>query len=319
MSPAHVTLVEFEAWRKDRDPIHLKALGAFLGSGEPDVRSSAMYALGLAERGVTNAAIPVLLERLEDPESAQAALHVLDDLARPDLASQIESALARASQPVRRTGLRALGKMMRPQQEFWTRETSVAGRAPSLTAIIHGTWAEDETWWRWPAEFPQHLDGLTEDVYRGEDAFQWSGDNTHDAREKAARDLIRWLKEHPADRTVLVAHSHGGNVVFKATQLAEAGEIQIRLLVLLGTPIRDDYAPDLEKIGHVLNVYDEDDVVQWFGAFGHWRDGGRRLPEGGQVRNLQVHAQGDSPHSELHTPPLWTREGVDAAVGELLG
>ena len=307
-----------ETWQRTGDARQLTRVAEALRSENPDTRYAAMYALTAA--GPT--AVPPLVRSLDDSRARWPALRVLHDLAPPDMKTKdsVQKLLGTADARVRHLAHRTLRRVIgaAPPEEVWQRMTSVSGRAASLTTIIHGTWAEDDPWWRWPDRLPTYLDSVTHDVYRGADPFHWSGDNTHDAREKAARALITWLAEHPVDRVRLVAHSHGGNVVFKATELASAGEIQINLLVLLGTPMRDDYLPDLGKIRKVLNVYSEDDVVQWLGAFGHWRDDGRRLPDGSQITNLQVATRTSAPHSELHTEKLWQREGVESAVRESL-
>jgi pimeloyl-ACP methyl ester carboxylesterase len=201
---------------------------------------------------------------------------------------------------------------------MWSRQVSATGQVASLTTIIHGTRAEDDTWWRWPSNFPRYLNSLTKDVYKGTDQFQWPGDNTPEAREKGATALIEWLAAHPAQRATLIAHSHGGNVVFKATEL---GAIHIDRLILLGTPIRDDYAPNLARVGKIVDVYSEDVPVQWFGTWtpdleNHARNGGRTLPDGSQVTNREVATKTDNPHSELHTMALWKRECLGSLLTE---
>jgi hypothetical protein len=134
-----------------------------------------------------------------------------------------------------------------------------------LTAIIHGTFARDERWWR-PGddpETPTFADRLEEALAaRGvagtvwtpaieagltPDDFAWSGANSHAGRVGAGLDLAVTLRR-VAQRlgataaapleVNLIAHSHGGNVCLEALRHLRP-EVRIRRLVLLGTPLID--------------------------------------------------------------------------------
>ncbi len=305
----------FEAYLRDKKTGTLRPIVAALASPNDDVRHAAMYALS----AIGQPASEPLRAALQRKDSLRPAIRVFHDIGDPKSRPAIENLLGHSDYSVRQLAFRTLLEIdhKRSPDEFWKREIHTAGGSiPSLTTIIHGTWAEQETWWRWPSDLPQYIESLSHDFYKGDDAFKWSGDNTMEARESGARQLIAWLRTHPAKRVTLIAHSHGGNVVFKASQLDEAANIRIDHLMLLGTPIRNDYEPNLRCIDQITNVYSESDPVQWLGTWGpglenHALNGGRRLPESSNVLNRSVTTTTSEPHSELHTVQLWKREHLD--------
>jgi hypothetical protein len=69
-------------------------------------------------------------------------------------------------------------------------------------------------------------------------AFLWSGANSVHDRDRAARDLSKQLREDlkdPDATAVIIAHSHGGNVVLRALQHLDSMAGRIRV-VTLATP-----------------------------------------------------------------------------------
>jgi hypothetical protein len=106
--------------------------------------------------------------------------------------------------------------------------------------VIHGTWnSPTEGQLKWfqldpndPENFCYRLNQqlasgpLQDSVWRPcsgtEITFQWSGDNTHEAREEGARELCTLLRKmrsaDPEARLHLIAHSHGGNVALRAVE-----------------------------------------------------------------------------------------------------
>lgn len=80
-----------------------------------------------------------------------------------------------------------------------------------------------------------------------ETSFQWSGDNSSQARTDAAKSLVETLsdrKEASSEPITLVGHSHGENVSIEAINLMvenpKFDNIEINLLTI-NTPVRDDY------------------------------------------------------------------------------
>lgn len=131
----------------------------------------------------------------------------------------------------------------------------------SVTLVIHGTFAKNETWWRLEpdrASFANKLEaalarrGMTGTVWQPAVAagltyadFSWSHENDHRARRRGGRTLAATLQrlaeaqkataEAPLDVN-LVAHSHGGNVVLEALRHLDPA-VRVRRIVLLGTPL----------------------------------------------------------------------------------
>ncbi|SLM48093.1 protein of unknown function [Nitrospira japonica] len=205
--------------------------------------------------------------------------------------------------------MRSIVKAKRKRKRtFHTRLTQVD---PTSTIIVHGTWANDEDWWRWGAEFPAYLDQHTNDVYKGADFFSWSGGVSHKDRTEGGKALQRWVVAHPTEKLRIVAHSHGGNVAF----LASHDGLKIHTLILLGTPIRTDYSPSMKNIRYIYNVYSPDDGWQTAGAEpyprGEGKTKGQILPEASD--NLKV---GGS-HFDLHTSSLWKNYKLERIIGTL--
>lgn len=183
----------------------------------------------------------------------------------------------------------------------------------SLTLIIHGTWAATSPWWQPGGNFWQYIDGLVSDLYKGPAPFTWSGNNQHYDRMIAADDLVKWVNSNaPNYKLRIIAHSHGGNVCFLAAHLG----LKIDKLILLGTPIRLEYLPDLVNINKVVNVYSTNDSVQTPPAtIPNRRGEGRTLAENHVVTNYYADDDGNGyppGHSELHEPGTWSASKLDA-------
>ena len=92
--------------------------------------------------------------------------------------------------------------------------------------LIHGTYASADSvrggrWWQVGSRFCEWLSGRLAgraEVQPEERVFRWSGDNSERAREKAGSELLaRLLKLEKERRSYhLIAHSHGGSVVWAA-------------------------------------------------------------------------------------------------------
>lgn len=300
----------FEVWRETKTKECLTLFLSGLRSPKADTRLAAMYALS----AVGPYTREPLVKALRDKASQQLVLRLLGDLGDPKAKPAINRLLDHPDFLLKSLASRTVSRLeglAEPEEAWGERQITVERQVPSLTTIVHGTWAEDEEWWRWPSDFPRYIDSVTGDFYKGNSPFKWSGSNTPEGRQQGARNLIGWLKSHPTERVTLIAHSHGGNVVFKATEIATPGEIHIEKLILLGTPIRDDYFPTPSVMRTIYNVYSEDDTVQWLGTWtpgleNHARGDGRTLPE--TTENKRVRTKTDNPHSELHTVELWRRE-----------
>lgn len=132
----------------------------------------------------------------------------------------------------------------------------------TVTLVLHGTFAANETWWRLgdgePPTFADRLEsalsarGLPGTVWKPAleagltyESFSWSGRNLH--RERVAggariagalRDLASREGATAADPLTvnLVAHSHGGNVALEALARLPAS-VRVGGIAFLGTPL----------------------------------------------------------------------------------
>jgi pimeloyl-ACP methyl ester carboxylesterase len=175
--------------------------------------------------------------------------------------------------------------------------------------IIHGTWASKENWWKHPSPFTLFLDSVTKGaVYKGPTPFAWSGENNDAARRVASVELVNWISANRSDELIVVAHSHGGNVAMLA-----ARQKKIDTLILLGTPIRSDYAPDVRNVSLLYNVYSLwDDVQKPLGTYPFIRGDGRTLGDSDKVVNVLVSPR--TSHSDLHNDVIWRRDGLNGLL-----
>ena len=173
--------------------------------------------------------------------------------------------------------------------------------------IVHGTWATHEAWAQPGGDFFETLRWSLELEGRQRNAdkirmtaFSWSGKNNHAERQQAAQKLATMLATLPrTTRITLVAHSHGANVCFLASQLLVKTGCTIKTLYALGAPIdRARYQPNMSVIGSLYNLFSFGDPVQTVsGCFE------RALLPHSRISNIVLTCNGTRPdHAELHTP-----------------
>jgi hypothetical protein len=129
-----------------------------------------------------------------------------------------------------------------PTGIFCTIETMVWGMEERnrqyLVTLVHGTFARGAAWTQEGSFFRQQLETALGPCLAFS-RFDWSGENSHSAREDAAKDLaarIRALAHaNPAFEQYLICHSHGGNVALRAMCRDDAPQC-VRGIVTLGTP-----------------------------------------------------------------------------------
>ena len=168
---------------------------------------------------------------------------------------------------------------------------------PNTTIVIHGTWASDQNWWRNGYPFFEYMehDVPLDDLFLGDDPYEWSGNWSHDARKQAATALEAWANQHQENCLNLVAHSHGGNVGFLASN-----NIQFGRMILLSTPSHPHlYSPGNYKSLFSLRVH-LDLVVLADG-------GGNEFPD---WNSLQEKYLGWFNHSSTHNERLWENKQV---------
>ena len=182
-----------------------------------------------------------------------------------------------------------------------------------LTIIVHGTFAATSTWWQPGSNFWSHINNFTQNVYSGSNPFYWTGNNNHKDRVIGSQNLISWCKKHPFKEIDIIAHSHGGNVCMYASSLG----LKIRKLILLGTPIRLEYLPDLKNIKKIHNIFSTGDLVQKPGTFPNRRSEGRTLADSLTIFNHRAenNGKGNNPgHSELHESATWNASNLNGVL-----
>jgi hypothetical protein len=147
------------------------------------------------------------------------------------------------------------------------------GSAPGpahTTLLVHGTWANPtekrvKPWW-WPGgDFHAYLaNHALKDLYSGSDPYNWTGGYSHPKRQEAATKLVRWSASHGENRLNVLAHSHGGNVVFLASQDTRGEHVALEFgrAVFLSVPLHPNlYRPDACRFQSVAAIRVHLDLV----------------------------------------------------------
>jgi hypothetical protein len=167
-----------------------------------------------------------------------------------------------------------------------------------LTIIVPGThWSTSD--WNENSQFYKQVSGSF-----GEKAviFAWNGSIRGGQRAHAADNLAKLINGHkfaPGEKLNIVAHSHGGNVVFMASHHVNH---KIDNLVTLGTPDRDDSMPDMDNISMLLDVWSPNDWVATWGRMSLWNGATHAMP----ATAVEIASEA-SGHSDLwRNPDVWT-------------
>lgn len=184
-------------------------------------------------------------------------------------------------------------------------DSSSVDSSKVLYIIVHGTWAQHEAWAQPGGDFFETMQRTVENSQLNADkvrvaSFSWSGKNDHAERQQSAQKLATALATLPKDTAItLIAHSHGANVCFLASQLLAHTGHTIKTLYALGTPIdRARYSPNMNVIGSLYNLFSFGDPIQTVsGCFE------RALPPHPRITNIALTCNGSRPnHAELHSP-----------------
>ncbi len=171
--------------------------------------------------------------------------------------------------------------------------------AQSVFILIHGTWGAECSWYVPKGDFFDALENTVSKKNSSVVSFRWSGGAGHEARMKAAYNLVKLIKTYdPSVAIYLVAHSHGGNVAALASHMLdeEDNKHHIRALFNLGTPVMSNYLPNMSVIHYLYNLFSFEDLIQTVLGIS-----GREYPEHKRIANLRVFINGKEPsHSELH-------------------
>ena len=135
------------------------------------------------------------------------------------------------------------------------------------TIIVPGTWNDYEAWNNSEAgkSLQDSVSKTFNETHRTE-VFQWSGDDNDFTRSGAAESIARSISNYKfaeGEQLNIVGYSHGGNVGALVSQLTNR---KIDNLVMLSTPVRQDYQPNYDMIGRHVNAYSNLDLGQTFGG-----------------------------------------------------
>ena len=100
-----------------------------------------------------------------------------------------------------------------------------------IVTLVHGTWAHDADWVKSDSKIYRRLEQLGPNTLI--QSFQWSGNNSHNARLKAANKLSKKITDtaskYPDAKQHLIAHSHGGNVAKLLVQVEKEQDKDLRI------------------------------------------------------------------------------------------
>lgn len=140
----------------------------------------------------------------------------------------------------------------------------------SIVILIHGTFAREALWCKPGGDFYHELE--TQCLARGHRLvpFTWSGKFSTAAREEAAALLASLIAHYVGkEEIVLIGHSHGANVIFRAsTKLREKiptleKKYLIDRMYLLAPPIDlQEYYPCMNTVEHCYLLFSHGDYIQ---------------------------------------------------------
>lgn len=171
--------------------------------------------------------------------------------------------------------------------------------------IVHGSrfaWAGEkpEKWWRPGGDFHNYIkDNFLPNLYSRSDHFFWSGGWNDIAREMAANDLSFWVQNRNFQGLDILAHSHGGNVVLRATQLG----LEIDRLTLMSCPVHwSHYQPNFSNVKAVTSYQINLDLVIL-------ADRGRHRFDHSKIEDKFLPVWFWQ-HSDTHKPHIWEQNGL---------
>ena len=170
--------------------------------------------------------------------------------------------------------------------------------------LVHGTWASDQAWYHAGGDFHTFIKGLRSDLYGLPDYFQWSGGWSDDARDAGAASLKAWVESRHEQGLDLMGHSHGANVMLKATMLG----LNIGKAILLSCPVHvDKYFPNFANLTTpVRSVRVHADLVIL-------ADGGGQRFRHPDIQETVLPIWFD--HSATHDPQVWQDNDIAHTIG----
>jgi hypothetical protein len=174
------------------------------------------------------------------------------------------------------------------------RSAKLRKKPPETLMLVHGTFASDSPWYQPGGDFFSLVQKTRPDLYAQPDFFRWSGAYSDGARQQGALDLQKWVTDRHEEGLDLMGHSHGGNIMFKATEMG----LKLGKLVVLSCPVHvDKYFPDFNNLkAPLVSVRVKHDLVIL-------ADGGGQLFTHPDITEIVLPIWFD--HSATHDPKVW--------------
>lgn len=141
--------------------------------------------------------------------------------------------------------------------------------AKSSCVLVHGTWAQGESWYRPSGDFFESIKNCNEELKVVDEviSFSWSGKLGYPAQLQAAQDLAKLILEY--DWVILIGHSHGATVGMISSHIISASSTngnksgKIKKFYALGVPVDESIViPDMTVIKKLYNLFSFGDLVQ---------------------------------------------------------
>ena len=175
----------------------------------------------------------------------------------------------------------------------------------SACIIIHGTWAQNETWCSPSGDFFEAVKSCNNEIKVVDEivSFSWSGKLGYPAQVQAAQNLAKIIEMY--DFVILAAHSHGATVGMIASQIIFATSTngnnfgKIAKFYALGAPVDQSVVtPNMYVIKKFYNLFSFGDFVQTVNG-----TCGRTFFEHDRIVNVSIQFNNLHPsHAQLHHP-----------------
>lgn len=204
-------------------------------------------------------------------------------------------------------------------------------QAEGLIILVHGSFAKKSSWHQPGGDFFEALKFAANKKQHQVISFSWSGWPFKKDIDTGARALAYFIATYPQQHKeiILIGHSHGGNVILKASQhlqnitrsypfrcdIIRAARIKtlaqtrmtkhyktpIHRAYLLGTPIdTKNFMPNTNTIKNICTFYSSKDWIQ--PVVGLYKRKLPQLPESSNIKTWINHRGAE--HSNLHHPAI---------------
>lgn len=175
----------------------------------------------------------------------------------------------------------------------------------SACIIVHGTWAQNELWYRDQGDFFEAVKLCNNEIKKVDQIipFSWSGKLGYPAQIEAAQNLAKIINAY--DFVILIAHSHGATVGMIASHIICKNNTggnnnnKIAQFYSLGVPVRESaVTPNMIVINKFYNLFSFGDFVQTINGIYD-----RVFCAHDRIVNISVQFNNLHPsHTQLHHP-----------------